>query len=428
MPIRTTIATRRLLAAAALSSGLTACQPTVYLMPTPVALSTGEIDPFGDHVGMDEGTKVPVLYATNRVPLGAPETRTYTIFADEAVHLGIAHLRIGEGGFDWRQLRAISTGAKVERRPALVLDHLEEWAKFDHRASDKALSADAKRFFDGVNEALAESQDKDLMVYVHGANAGVYRASAQAAQYRHFTGRNSVVLVFAWPSAESLLKYGTDVRHAAKTVPVFAQFIELLARHTEARNINILAYSAGSQVTSPGLALVGQHAADESVDEARRSLRLGEVYYAAPDVNFQDFVNDLGRYLNLARNVTMAVNLNDDVLAIAQMHHGVSRAGRPDLQELTEEETNWLLEATRQARFDVILINPETIPDLGKGSHAFWYEHPWVSTDVLVQFLAHARPAERGLVDNQGEQGGHYWTFPPDYDTRIIELIRAARE
>lgn len=407
---------------------LVACQPTVYLMPTPVALSAGAVDPFAADSESKKDTRVPVLYATNRVPVGAPEGRVYTIFADDAVHLGIAHLRIGEEGFDWRQLRAISTGETVERRPPLILDGLEEWAVVQKSDMKEVLSADARRFFDGVNQALSESQDKDLMVYVHGANAGIYRASAQAAQYRHFTGHNSVVLVFAWPSAESFLKYGTDVKHAAETVPIFAQFIEQLALHTNARSINILAYSAGSQVTSPALAQLRDSAGDEPVETVRRRLRLGEVYFAAPDANFQGFVSDLKRYVELSQNVTLAANLNDDVLAIAQMHHGVSRAGRPDLEELTEEETEWLLQASKDPRFDVIFVDPATIPDLGKGSHGFWYENPWVSTDVLIQFLAHARPAERGLVENEGEQGGRYWTFPPDYDTRIVELLRAARE
>ena len=91
------------------------------------------------------------------------------------------------------------------------------------------------------------------MVYVHGANSTIYRAAAQAAQYRHFTGRNCIVLVFLWPSAENLLAYGTDVRHAKRSAPAFKRFITLLAEYTHAENINILAYSAGAQVASPGL-------------------------------------------------------------------------------------------------------------------------------------------------------------------------------
>jgi esterase/lipase superfamily enzyme len=301
---------------------------------------------------------------------------------------------------------------------------VEELAALQYDAVEASLSPEARAYFEKINEALAKSADKDLMVYVHGANANVYRATAQAAQYRHFTGRNSVVLAFAWPSAGSLFKYATDVAHAAKTAPLFARFLQQLARHTDAENINILAYSAGAQVASPALALLGEQLAEQPPARARKHLRLGEVYFAAPDVNFKDFVNHLSRYVDLTRNVTLSINLDDDVLALAEFHHKTSRAGRPDARELSEEETRWLIDASRQPKFDLIVVDPATIPDLGGGSHAFWYDHPWVSTDVLVQFLFHARPAQRGLAEEKTPRGGQYWVFPADYDARIIERLK----
>ena len=103
-------------------------------------------------------------------------------------------------------------------------------------------------------EALAASQDKNLTIYVHGANTGVQRAAAQAAQYRHFTGRNSVVLSYIWPSAESFLRFSTDVANTARTAPTFAHLIRMLSLHTRARQINVIAYSSGAMVASGGLA------------------------------------------------------------------------------------------------------------------------------------------------------------------------------
>ena len=58
--------------------------------------------------------------------------------------------------------------------------------------------------------------------YVHGANTSIGRATAQAAQYRHFTGRNSVVLSYLWPSAENFLRFGHDVSKSGQAGPVFA--------------------------------------------------------------------------------------------------------------------------------------------------------------------------------------------------------------
>lgn len=86
----------------------------------------------------------------------------------------------------------------------------------------------------------------------------------------------------------------TDVLHAQQSVPAFSRFIELLATHTKARNINILAYSAGAQIVAPGLAYFSEKYPDESKAELKKRLRIGEVYFAAPDTSFKPFVE---RYL-----------------------------------------------------------------------------------------------------------------------------------
>ena len=71
----------------------------------------------------------------------------------------------------------------------------------------------------------------------------------------------------------------------------------------------------------------------------------------------------------------------------------------------------------------MLLVSSEHIPDLAKGSHNFWYNHPWVSTDVLVQLLFQARPRERGPELHEGEQGARIWHFPLDYPDRVDAAI-----
>lgn len=406
-----------------LAIALAGCQPRVYLMPTPAALRTGEHDPFKVNPLLEKTNRVQVVYATNRLPVGLPDARAYTILPSDILHLGVATLRIGSEGSSWEELYKLSTSPVEAERPEIELENLREVIRLAKDDDIKRLPPKAQAAFDNLNAVLTQALDKDVMVYVHGANSNVFRAAAQAAQYHHFTGRNSVVVTFAWPSTGSILQYGTDVENARRSVPVFARFIELLARHTQAKNINILAYSAGAQVASPGLALVAELAAGETREAARKRLRLGEIYYAAPDVDFKAFVEHLPRYIDLVRNVTLSVNLDDRTLAFAQLHHGVSRAGRPDPTELTPEETQWIIAASNRPHFDVISVEPADIPQLSGGAHSFWYGNPWVSSDVLIQFLAHARPAQRGLTENQKE-GFRWWTFPKDYDQRVIEAVR----
>ena len=406
---------------------LTGCQSKVYLMPTPAALQTGEHDPFAVNPNQDQTNSVVVAYATNRMGVGADDERKYITLFDKNLRLGAAQVRIGSEKETWLDIYGLSTVNKRKGDIVLDLEETEELAEVDSEDPLDELAPEAQYFFEKLNGALDRTLDKDLIIYVHGANNTFYRASAQAAQFHHFTGRNSVVLFYAWPSAASLLRYAVDVNNARRTVPVFARLLELLGRHSTARNIDILAYSAGAQVLSPALALLRENHAGEDIEQLKQRLRLGEIYFAAPDVDFRVFLENLATYIDLPNHVTLALNPDDSVLKFAARHHKVSRAGRPDPDELSAEETQWVIDASRKLPLDILWITSETIPDMSRGSHSFWYSHPWVSTDVLIQFLFQARPADRGLAEYEGEEEGRVWYFPDDYPEQVSRAINALK-
>ena len=413
-----------LLAGFILSIGI-GCQPKVYLMPTPVILSTGEINPFELSPEEAQSNFVEVFYATNRGPMGDSESRTYTIFPSDHLRLGTARLRIGKEETPWEKIVEWSTTSKKRRRPLLSLEKIEEKAAIPLEGSDPApLSKNHLDIFEGINRELASGIDKDLLVYVHGANSNIYRACAQAAQLKHFTGRDTTVLVFLWPSAENLLAYGTDVRHAKKSAPAFARLLELLAKYTRAEHVDILVYSAGAQIASPGMAFL----AEDSVADYQSKRSIGEFYFAAADIGIDTFLKHLKSYDGIPRSTTLTINENDTVLALAEGRHGVSRAGRPKARDLTTAARLWAKQASRKGALAVIAVDDRTVAGMPTGSHDFWYMHPWTSNDFLIQILFNADPKSRGLVENFTEDGLRYWTYPPDYPERIIEILRAAQK
>jgi esterase/lipase superfamily enzyme len=403
------------------------CQSTVYLMPTPELLRSGQRDPFAANPEEALAPNVQLPYATNRLPASDSGRWPYVTLFDQTLRLGFATVRLGSEAASTADLHAASTAAERKLAVPLTLVATREQASVT-AADTPTLSGDAERFFADINAALKRSRDPDITVYLHGANNSFYRSSAQAAQYAHFTGRNSVVMLFSWPSAESLLRYAVDVNNVRGTVAVFARLVELLAQYTNARHIDILAYSAGAQVLSPALALLRAQQRDQDEGALRDRFRLGEIYFAAPDIDFATFLTDLATYDGMVQHVTLALNPNDSVLAFAKRHHGVSRAGLPDPNELTEEETRLVQRAFREMAFDLIWIDPDVIPDLARGAHDFWYNHPWVSTDVLIQLLFQARPADRGLTLVEDIKGRRVWTFGPDYPARASAAIERMTE
>jgi esterase/lipase superfamily enzyme len=399
---------------------LSACsRPAVRLMPTPTLLTQAEPILFDSGSISARSATIEVLYATNRRPVGPPDNPNYSRTRSDELRLGVATLQVGDGTKTWESLQALSTSAVEGERPEISLIAVREMAVLQPGAA--ADGPDAQAFFAQMDDLLARSGDRDVLIYMHGARTDFDRAAAQAAQFQHFMGPDAVVMVFAWPSAGSLLRYGRDVATARRSEPTFARLLEHLSRHTRAENLNVLAYSAGAMIASPGLA---RAAGDAAAEGEPGRLRLGEIYYAAPDIDFPVFVDNLPRYQDQVRRVTVAVNLGDRALSFAEWRHRVSRAGRPNLAEIGPEETRWLVDASGREELDVLSIRPEDLPGLPPTSHAFWYDHPWVSSDVLLKLRFHAPPPARGLSPDTNEIELAFWRFPTDYAQRLPDVVR----
>jgi len=396
------------------------CSPSaVRLMPTPTLLTAGDPDLLVAEPDADRDTTIEILYATNRVPAGPPDAPAYTRQRGDPLRFGVATLQVGDGTKTWESLQEMSTSVVEGERPEITLQSLREMAVLEPGA--QAPGPDAEAFFAQVDALLGRGRNRDILVYVHGANTNFERAAGQAAQFQHFLGRDAVVMVFSWPSAGNMLRYRRDVATAGRTAPTFARLLEQLSTHTQAAHVNVLAYSAGAMIASPGLA----RAASEATGAGdQRELRLGEIYYAAPDVDFPVFVDNLPRYEAQVRRVTGALNMSDRALSFAEWINRVSRAGRPNLADIGPDETRWLVAASGRDELDVLSIRPDELPGLPATSHAFWYDHPWVSSDILLKLRFHAPPQARGLDPNSNEIELAFWTFPADYATRLPAVAR----
>jgi hypothetical protein len=131
----------------------------------------------------------------------------------------------------------------------------------------------------------------------------------------------------------------------------------------------------------------------------------------------------MSEYIGVVGRVTAAVNQGDSALRVSQLINRASRAGRPDKDELDPQQQAFMIEASRRLDFDLLDVDPAAIPGLPRSSHAFWYDHPWVSSDVIALLLLDAGPKQRGLEERIGERGARFWTFPADFDQRIARLF-----
>jgi esterase/lipase superfamily enzyme len=389
--------------------------PPMRLMPPPLAIQMGGERVFDVAPALADGSRIEIFYGTSRFPVGPADNRVYTVAPDRTLRLGTATLRIGDEGSTLDQIREWTMGAETGDRPFLHLESMREAATL---SPDGAAGPAALTWFAAVDAALADSRSRDVLVYVHGANTTVERAAGQASQLRHFSGRNAVVVLFAWPTAENFLRYGRDIENAFASAPHLAQLIAALRDNTAAERINVFTYSAGGTVGSHGLALL-------AIENPQAAAALGEVYHAAPDADFRDFVGDLQVYAPYAARVTTALNLGDSALRLAQAVNRASRAGRPDLRELGEEDAAWILGAAEEDGLEVLHVRPKNMPDLPATSHTFWYDDPWVSNDIMLTMMLSLPIDTRGLERGTSPLGAPYWTFPPDYPDRVRAALAA---
>lgn len=401
--------------------GLSFYQPPMRLMPAPTVFLDGQPNAFAGNPSLKPDPRIELFYATNRLPVGPRDNRLYAVVPGRDLNTGVATVRIGEEGTTWDKIYAWSTGASDDQRPFLHLETMNEQANI---ANDEPLPAEAKAWFAEIDKVLERSRDKDIIVYVHGANTTVERAAGQAAQLHHFTGRNSVVVLFVWPTAENFLRYSRDMVTAFGAAPHLAKLVELLSQNTNAEKIDVFTYSAGGTVGSDAMAMVGR----DAVAPGAPAPRLGEIYHAAPDADFRSFIDDMRDYADKAQRVTVSVNLNDSALRLSQVVNRASRAGRPDMRELSPDATSWLLDATKQYGLELLRVRPENIPGLSRTSHTFWYDDPWVSSDVLITLLYHLPADQRGLAEGEAGSGAHYWTFMPDYPEQLSKVMDRLRQ
>ncbi len=393
--------------------------PPMRLMPAPLLFQDTGPEIVERAAALGDGSRIGIFYATNRLPVGPRDDRVYTVAPDTRLHLGRAELRIGEEGSTLDQMLEWSFGADQGDRPFIHLERMSENATLSGPEDVEA----ASDWLGAIDAELARSLDRDVLIYVHGANTTVERAAGQASQLRHFTGRSSVVVLFAWPTAENFLRYSDDIRSAIGAAPKLAELIALLAERTDAERVHVFTYSAGATVGSDGLAIAAR-------DRPEAAARVGEVIHAAPDADFRAFVDDMALYAGPVGRVTTLVNLGDTALRLAGAVNRASSAGRPDLGELSPEATGWLLEASGSGLSDIVRVRPEDMPDLAATSHTFWYDDPWVSNDVLLTLMFGLSPEERGLAADASASGARYWTFPADYPARaraVAERLRSER-
>jgi esterase/lipase superfamily enzyme len=316
--------------------------------------------------------EIPILYATDRAPADPGASDPFT-GARGTPSYGVARVSVPD---DHRM------GA-LEKPRLWKLQFRTEPAKHIVLLGTDQLTQDA--FTRRGSEAIAVSATPEALLFVHGYNVTFADAARRAAQIAYDLQFDGLPMLYSWPSEGTTLRYPTDADNSLWTRPHFADFLRLALSRLGARRLHLLAHSMGNRVVTQGLA-------DLTPTE---SAGLGQVIFAAPDVDAAIFTQLAAQFLHRADRYTLYASSNDLALKASQKLARYPRAGQ-------------------SSPTIVIIDGIDTIDasqlDTGLMSHSYYGDRTTILSDLFSLIRNNLEPRKRfGLTaSNDG-----YWTFLP---------------
>ena len=226
-------------------------------------------------------------------------------------------------------------------------------------------------------------------------------------------------MTFSWPSGTRVWNYFLDCRRARAFIPDIERLIALVAEKSQARRLNLVAFSCGSPLLAEALVRLRQRHPEEDHAALQRRYRIGNALFVAADIDLQMFARShLPALSDVAVRTQVYVSEDDGALKWAA-RLALRRVGRPSFDELTREDLETL--ATNERLVGIDVAGVYGAHELGgMRGHGYFFANSRVSTDVLLSMIYPFDPASRALVHGPGRG---MWTFPDDYPQLIGDAV-----
>ncbi|EMI54828.1 alpha/beta hydrolase [Rhodopirellula sallentina] len=278
------------------------------------------------------------------------------------------------------------TPGTVERPSLLKFEVSEDQAKHIVLTSVDELPVDA--FEQRLKTEIAEADQPDLLVFIHGYNVDFESAVLRTAQIAVDLPFEGVPVCYSWPSQGTLIGYPVDENNAAWTVGHLKEFLNELVDRSGAKSIHVVAHSMGNRAMT---------AAMQQMALARQGSEpiFDRVVLAAPDVDADLFRKDLaGALTQIAEQVTLYASSDDQALVASKAVHGYPRAG----------ETG---------EFLVVVPGVDTIDvsgiDLSLLGHSYYGDSEAILRDLYEVLLSRLPAYKRSSLISRAYESQVYW-------------------
>lgn len=403
-------------------------QVRINAMQAPDIYQNGQFDPFPSPYMTPENLPDAIFYATDRMP--SKDLSSYPFYLNErgyVLRLGTASVVMEGKGMSWDEIQKISLLKDRGRNYHIKVDSVDEIGILDrsyekmmqHWMEEESSAKPGLAYARMINHRLALSPAKDIYLYVHGYRVEFDNPVLVTSELWHFLGYQGAFIAYSWPSTPSRWAYSADLETVDYTARHLRQFIQYLAKETDARRIHIIGYSAGTRVVINALwDLALMHNVDNDEQMAER-YRIGQVLLLASDYDRDVFLGSiLDRLLDIPDRVTVYRSSTDKALGVSRFVLNRKRLGELLDNEGIAEDDIKVLKPNQELHF--INVTDAENAKAGKG-HNYFRQSPWVSSDVLTTLRYNLSPEERGLIRDPGSA---IWQFPKDYPQKLHQRIK----
>lgn len=324
---------------------------------------------------------VAVHFGTTRPKVSSQElpSRFGSGRGKSTLTLGVAHVGIPKGhqiGVLERPLAIWKIQMKEDAAKHIVLKSVEVLSKEEWKSSAAA-------------EATTRNR-KSAFLFIHGFNVTHQDAMFRAAQIARDISYGGLVTAFSWGSEGTIPGYFADESNVRLSIPGLVEFLELLTTEVGIEEFHVVAHSMGSR------ALLGAlpHVPDWNSGQGKFS----EVVFAAPDVDADEYRDDIAAVLKKARRYTLYCSDRDWALTLSRtMRKSYLRAGDGGENVL-------------------VTTGVETVDATSLGEYLLGLGHSYIGSkqsvlrDLLLVFMGQPMTRE-GLIVRNNHALGDYWEF-----------------
>jgi esterase/lipase superfamily enzyme len=331
----------------------------------------------------DEATGVvtiPVFYGTDRAR-GDDTPADYFRGLRGTLSFGIAEVSVPTRGRDLGEL----TGPSLWR--------FELSANPEKHVILKTVGALGRDVFvANLKDSLASAAEHDVLIFVHGYNVTFEDAARRAGQLAvdlKFAGRT---LLYSWASAADTKKYTVDESTIDWSRDHFEAFLQLALGEIGAGKVHIIAHSMGNRAVINTLERV------TSWQLPAGAARLGQVIFAAPDIDRDRFVQLAAKFKGCAARVTLYASSRDVALLASKFVHGYPRAG---------EAGDTLTIVDGVDTIDASLVDTSLVGL----HHSYFGEKRSILNDMFNLIVQQLAPDQRFDLQAAGDALRKYWSY-----------------